>query len=190
MKNMNTPLRLLSLLLCVMTLLCVFAPAAVFAADNAPISELALSQGDEGMMTLEKNGYTVMGRPLTGDYWLGYKRGGSAVTGLVVSSDNSNSVTVNGIAYQRVGSLGGAGSLYLTRDAGAGSAVLSVHLQSSAEYADQPFLPSTTDAVSAGLFTFEEALEKLPTDSRRDVLTHANAFLTDGGLNADQNSVD
>ena len=120
---MNTPLRLLSLLLCVMTLLCVFAPAAVFAADNAPISELALSQGDEGMMTLEKNGYTVMGRPLTGDYWLGYKRGGSAVTGLVVSSDNSNSVTVNGIAYQRVGSLGGAGSLYLTRDAGAGSAV-------------------------------------------------------------------
>ena len=59
-----------------------------------------------------------------------------------------------------------------------------------AEYADQPFLPSTTDAVSAGLFTFEEALEKLPTDSRRDVLTHANAFLTGGGGNADQNSID
>ena len=142
---MNTPLRLLSLLLCVMTLLCVLAPAAVFAADNAPISELALSQGDEGMMTLEKNGYTVMGRPLTGDYWLGYKRGGSAVTGLVVSSDNSNSVTVNGIAYQRVGSLGGAGSLYLTRDAGAGTAVLSIHLQSSAEYADQPFYALRND---------------------------------------------
>ena len=59
-----------------------------------------------------------------------------------------------------------------------------------AEYVDQPFMPSTTDAVSAGLFTFEEALEKLPTDSRRDVLTHANAFLTGGGGNADQNSID
>ena len=48
-----------------------------------------------------------------------------------------------------------------------------------AEYTDQSFAPSTTDAVSAGLFSFEEALEKLPTDSRRNVLIHANAFLAD-----------
>lgn len=48
-----------------------------------------------------------------------------------------------------------------------------------AEYADQPFAPSDTDAVSVGLFTFEEALEKLPTDSRRNVLIHADAFLKD-----------
>ena len=46
-----------------------------------------------------------------------------------------------------------------------------------AEYADQPFAPSDTDAVSAGLFSYEEALEKLPTDSRKVVLTHARAFL-------------
>lgn len=47
-----------------------------------------------------------------------------------------------------------------------------------AEYSDQAFAPSTTDAVWAGLFTFEEAMEKLPTESRRRVLTHANEFLT------------
>ncbi len=46
-----------------------------------------------------------------------------------------------------------------------------------AEYSDQPLSPSETDAVSAGLFTFEDALLKLPTDSRRNVLIHANDFL-------------
>ena len=46
-----------------------------------------------------------------------------------------------------------------------------------AEYSDQPFAPSTTDAVWAGLFPFEEALEKLPTESRRRVLRHAVDFL-------------
>ena len=46
-----------------------------------------------------------------------------------------------------------------------------------AEYSDQPFAPSTTDAVWAGLFSFEEALAKLPTESRRRVLRHADEFL-------------
>ena len=47
-----------------------------------------------------------------------------------------------------------------------------------AEYADQPFHPSETDAVDAGLYSYEEALEKLPTGSRKEILTRANAFLT------------
>ena len=48
-----------------------------------------------------------------------------------------------------------------------------------AEYADQPFDIQDTDAVSAGLYSFDEALEKLPTDSRRNVLIRANSFLLD-----------
>ena len=47
-----------------------------------------------------------------------------------------------------------------------------------AEYSGQEFSPMETDAVSAGLFSFEEAFRLLPTESRRAVLMHADAFLT------------
>ncbi len=47
-----------------------------------------------------------------------------------------------------------------------------------AEYSGQEFAPMETDAVSAGLFSFEEAFRLLPTESRRAVLMHADAFLT------------
>lgn len=141
---MNRILRLFSAVLCAAIVLCVLAPVTVFAGGGA-ISEIALAYGDEGLKTLEENGYTVMGRPLTGDVWLGYKRGGAPVTGLVVSNDSGDVVTVNGISYQRAGSLGGAGSLYLTRDEGAGTAVLSLSLQSKTEYVDQPFLALKND---------------------------------------------
>ena len=136
---MNRIFRLFSAVLCAAIALCVLVPATAFADDSGAISEIALAYGDEGLKTLEENGYTVMGRPLTGDVWLGYKRGGAPVTGLVVSNDSGDVVTVNGISYQRVGSLGGAGSLYLTRDEGAGTAVLSFILQSKTEYVDQSF---------------------------------------------------
>lgn len=49
-----------------------------------------------------------------------------------------------------------------------------------AEYADQPFAPTDPEAVSVGLFSFEEALDKLTMESRRKVLNHANTFLMDG----------
>ena len=48
----------------------------------------------------------------------------------------------------------------------------------AAEYADQPFAPTDPEAVSVGLFSFEEALEKLTMDSRKKVLIHADAFIT------------
>ena len=46
-----------------------------------------------------------------------------------------------------------------------------------AEYSGQDLTPSETDAVSAGLFTFDEALALLPTDKRKKVLIHADGFL-------------
>ncbi len=46
-----------------------------------------------------------------------------------------------------------------------------------AEYSGQDFCPSETDAVAVGLFSYEDALEKLPTESRKNILIRANAFL-------------
>ncbi len=148
---MNRILRLISVVLCAAIALCALAPAS-FADDGGAVSELALAYGDDGLKTLEENGYTVMGRPLTEEIWLGYKRGGAAVTGLVVSDDNGDAVTVNGISYQRAGSLGVAGSLYFTRDENAGTAVLSLSLQSKTEYVDQPFLALKNDGTVPMLY--------------------------------------
>ena len=47
----------------------------------------------------------------------------------------------------------------------------------AAEYADQPFAPTDPEAVSVGLFSFREALDKLTMDGRKKVLIHANAFI-------------
>ena len=47
----------------------------------------------------------------------------------------------------------------------------------TAEYSGQAFAPTDKETVSVKLFPFEEALEKLPTDSRREILRHADAFL-------------
>ncbi len=47
-----------------------------------------------------------------------------------------------------------------------------------AEYADQDFNPSETDAVAVRSFSFEEALDKLSSESRKRVLRHADAFLS------------
>ncbi len=159
---MNRILRLISVVLCAAIALCALAPAS-FADDGGAVSELALAYGDDGLKTLEENGYTVMGRPLTADVWLGYKRGGEAVTGLVVSKDNGDAVTVNGISYQRTGSLGDAGSLYFTRDEGAGTAVLSLALQSKTEYVDQPFLALRNDGTVPMLYADGEPCD-LGTD--------------------------
>ena len=46
-----------------------------------------------------------------------------------------------------------------------------------AEYSGQPFHPMDTDAVTVELFSCEEALDMLPTESRRNVLMHADAYL-------------
>ncbi len=46
-----------------------------------------------------------------------------------------------------------------------------------AEYSHQAFAPGETDAVSVGLFPYEEAMKALPTENRRTVLEHAKAFI-------------
>ena len=46
-----------------------------------------------------------------------------------------------------------------------------------AEYSGQDIRPSVTDAVSADLFSFEEALKALPTENRKKVLIRADEFI-------------
>lgn len=66
-----------------------------------------------------------------------------------------------------------------------------------AEYADQKIDPPLSDEIrSAGLYSYEEALLLLPTESRKDVLRKANDFLHDAdrilirtGSNADLDAV-
>ena len=145
---MKTAFRLLSLALIAVIAVSSFAWAGVFAAQSEAISDLALAYGAQGVQTLEEAGYAVMGRPVSPDVWLGLKKGGDAVTGLVVSYSQSESVTADGVDYLRVGSLGDAGSLYLTRDSAAGDAVISLNLQSDEGLVDQPLYALRNDGAS------------------------------------------
>ena len=145
MNYRKTPLRpLLSALLAVLAALLLLPPAAL-AAEGDAISAVALAYGADGAQALEEAGYTVMGRPLTGDVRLGYQKGGEPVTGLLVSTGGWETVTAGGIDYQRVGSLGSMGDLYLTRDPAAGTALLSLSLQSDEGFVDQPLYALRND---------------------------------------------
>ena len=145
---MKITLRLLSLVLFSVLTFSVFVPTVVFAAEGESISDLSLANGADGVQALEESGYTVMGRPLTGDVWLGYKKGGTPVTGLIVSPAESDTLTADGIIYQRAGSIGSAGSLFITREPGAGDPVLSLTLQSDEGLADQPLYSLKNDGSS------------------------------------------
>ena len=85
---MKATLRLIPFALILLLSLAVLAPLAVYAADGEGISDIALAYGDGGAQELEGSGYTVMGRPLTADVWLGYKKGGegSDTAGRAVSA--------------------------------------------------------------------------------------------------------
>ena len=145
MNYRKTPLRpLLSALLAVLAALLLLPPAAL-AAEGDAISAVALAYGADGAQAMEEAGYTVMGRPLTGDVRLGYQKGGEPVTGLLVSTGGWETVTAGGIDYQRVGSLGSMGDLYLTRDPAAGTALLSLSLQSDEGFVDQPLYALRND---------------------------------------------
>ena len=149
MRYKKKAVRLLSLALIAAIAASIFASTGAFAAQqDEAISDLALAYGAEGVQTLEESGYAVMGRPVSDDVWLGYKKSGDAVTGLIVSSAQSDSVTADGIDYLRVGSLGDAGSLYLTRDSAAGDAVISLSLKSDEGLVDQPLYALKNDGTS------------------------------------------
>ncbi len=110
---------------------------AAFAADRLCISQISIETGANAAEKLEKSGYTVIYQnlnPSGGErIYMGYKLGNTPVTDLMVSSSLVGSVQVNSVTYTSVspvnlnqGTNGTPVYLYCTRDAKAGSGILSL----------------------------------------------------------------
>ena len=142
--------RALSVLLLVLTAagslsVCAFA-------STSYISELTVAVGTEGRSSLESRGYSVLFQGLNlvsgdeGSVYLGYKKGSNAITGLVVSTQRSSSLSVDGVSYSLVsdyslnyGAGGTALYLYCTRDAAAGEKITTLDTASGFSSTDEVF---------------------------------------------------
>lgn len=142
--------RALSVLLLVLTAagslsVCAFA-------STSYISELTVAVGTEGRSSLESRGYSVLFQGMNlvsgdeGSVYLGYKKGSNAITGLVVSTQRSSSLSVDGVSYSLVsdyslnyGAGGTALYLYCTRDAAAGEKITTLDTASGFSSTDEVF---------------------------------------------------
>ncbi len=123
-------------------------------AQTSCISEVTIAVGAEGRTGLENSGYTVLfqGMNLVSSdesamVYLGYKKGGSGITDLLVSTQCTDSIAYGDCTYQLVSSTNlnnGVGGtplyLYYTKDSTAGSEITSLDTESGL---------SDTDAVSS-----------------------------------------
>lgn len=113
------------------------AGSKVFAASAPVVTGLTVETGREATSKLEEQGYEVIYTNFNaGDVekkvYIGYKRGsGTAITDLRISEKKQDSITVDGISYQKVsgtnlntGSSGDAIYLYATTDSKAGGKIL------------------------------------------------------------------
>ncbi len=120
------------------------------AAATSYISELTVAVGAEGRTSLESRGYSVLfqGLNLSGSdessVYLGYKKGSSAITGLVVSTQRSQTLSYDGASYSLVsdyslnyGTGGTALYLYYTRDGAAGEKITSLDTASGFSSTDE-----------------------------------------------------
>ncbi len=108
-------------------------------AKTSYLSEITVAVGTDGRSSLESRGYSVLfqGLNLSGSdessVYLGYKKGSSAITGLVVSTQRSQTLSYGGASYSLVsdyslnyGTNGTALYLYYTRDDAAGEKITSL----------------------------------------------------------------
>lgn len=136
-KIIGFSVKVACLLLSCLTAACVFPVAAH--AQASFISDITAAAGEDGRATLESNGYTVLFQGMNivttdGDpVFLGYKKGTDAVTDLIVSSKSADSLECGGCTYLRASDISlNAGTdgtplyLYFTRDASAGSGIVSL----------------------------------------------------------------
>ncbi len=133
----------------------------VSASDTVCISEIHIEKGKNAISTLEEAGYTAVFRNLNPSgkgerIHLGYKCGGEAITGLVVSSEKKDQLTFEGAVYKPVSSLslnqgngGKALYLYYTRDKAAGSGIVSLNMVLRDEKNDVDPLDYLNDGSSA-----------------------------------------
>lgn len=140
--------RALSVLLLVLTAAGSLSVCA--SASTSYISELTVAVGTEGRSSLESRGYSVLFQGMNlvsgdeGSVYLGYKKGSNAMTGLVVSTQHSSSLSVDGVSYSLVsdyslnyGTGGTALYLYCTRDSAAGEKISSLDTASGFSSTDE-----------------------------------------------------
>ncbi len=109
------------------------------AAGEACISEISIASGADSRTRLESAGYTVLFQGMNlfseggSTVTLGYKKGGSAITGLVVSEKYADSITYSGCTFFPVsgtslneGTDGDPIYLYYTKDSAAGNGITSL----------------------------------------------------------------
>lgn len=130
--------------LLVLALALLTVPTRAYAAPGGEcISELAIGVGQDGVAQLERDGYTVMSRPICqgGEAYLGYKYGGSPVTGITIGGGNGG-LSSNGVTYDLVADVDvcagvkGASYVYATHDAAAGTGIVSVSLVEGGGHVD------------------------------------------------------
>ena len=108
-------------------------------AKKAYISEVTIAAGEDALTTLESKGYSVLFQGMnlvTSDgttVYLGYKKGTTAITDFVVSTQQSSTITYGNISYKSVSSIslneGTDGTpiyLYYTNDSSAGGKITSL----------------------------------------------------------------
>lgn len=140
--------RALSVLLLVLTAAGSLSVCA--SASTSYISELTVAVGTEGRSSLESRGYSVLFQGMNlvsgdeGSVYLGYKKGSNAITGLVVSTQHSSSLSVDGVSYSLVsdyslnyGTGGTALYIYYTRDSAAGEKISSLDTASGYSSTDE-----------------------------------------------------
>jgi len=130
-------------------------PGVTVARGGECISELAVAVGSDGAAQLEKDGFTVMGRPLCdgSEAYVAYKKGGTPITGIAASAGNGG-LAVNGVNYNLVGDadlcagVKGQTYLYATNDGASGPGVVSIAVDSSEGAVDDAPLALRNDGTS------------------------------------------
>ncbi len=124
------------------------------------ISELTVAVGEDAAATLEKNGYNILFQRMnliTDDEaptFLAYKKGGTAVTDIIVSGTKAQTISYKSVTYNLVsgtslnnGTDGAPLYLYYTKDAKAGDGISSLETVSGFSNKDE-IIPLLNDGSS------------------------------------------
>lgn len=119
----------------VLTMTAAAAPTRALAAESY-VSELAVASGKDAVGKLEADGFSVIYQNFNlspdakEDVYVGYKLGGTPITGIAADFGCSDSITANGAEYRLVSNInlnagtdGPAVYLYCTRDTQAGTGI-------------------------------------------------------------------
>ncbi len=171
-KTLKKTAKFLSQIICAMlsfAVVCGCFSVCAFAKVSY-ISEVALASGSGAMEKLENSGYTVLFQGMnlmTGNddsiVYLGYKKGSSAITNLIVSSKAESSITYQGCTYNAVsdinlnnGTDGTALYLYSTKDSAAGNGI--TRLDTVSGFSDKDKVFSLKNDGSAPVRTDDDKL--------------------------------